>query len=207
MAKRDLSKSKYLTGKNAKGETVTMKLEDCQFEDRAAMIEAMNDPRYKTDEEFRDLVGHMLQRPFLSDEGKQTTQGTVVDGRSLSRAMSDPEGARKQELALVARERYQAMFTKRDENGNLLYDKSPAYREEVRQFLIDNNDAIDAQMPAGTLVDRDQPQNRKAYRVVLGQYEDEAKHIRAERDAKIEAQAAEELREAHERLDREAKGE
>jgi hypothetical protein len=192
-SKKDIRTNKYLNG---------ILPENCQFQTRQEMIEAMQDKRYATDEEYRDLVTHMLQRPFADEESRQATQSGPVDGRTLARAMSDPAAARKQELALVARERYQAMFTKRDENGNLLYDKSPSYREEVRQILIANSDAIDAQMPAGALVNRDLPQHRQAFRVVIGENSSLYDEIKQAQRDKQAAQDKADLAERHARLDR-----
>jgi hypothetical protein len=180
----DITKNKYLNGLSS---------DAVQFENRSAMVEAMQDPRYKNDPEYRNLVSHMLRKPFSDDVAKAPT---VVSSRDLARAMSDPAGARKSVLRELANEHAQNLFMAKDENGKLKYETSAIYRESVRQYLIDHNDEIDAAMGDSF---QDRNANKGAVRVTFGEGSAEAS-----RQAIADKRAADEkaeLKEKHDRVD------
>lgn len=190
----DLTNSKYLTGKNAQGETVTIKLEDARFGSRKEMTAIMSSKSYQTDPECRALVAVMLQRGFSEDDGKtMPTQGPVT-GRDLNRALADKAGARRLEDEAIFREESQKLF------ADPRYATSPSYRREVENWIRANNDAIDQILPKGSIVDRNQ--TKGAIRVTIGETSDMYKEIKAAQQEERAAKEKADLAEKHAALDR-----
>ena len=171
-------------------------LDMCAFESRKDMTDAMSDPKYGRDQEYTEIVQFMANKPFGTDRN-QPVQG-VVSGRELSEAMADIPSLKKLEAQEIAREHHRNLMMKKDENGDLLYEKSAIHRAVVKQFLIDNSAAIDETF-AGQLVDRNLPQYQ-AHRVTINS-EEGFKHFRAERDAKAAAKEAESRAAKHAAID------
>ena len=183
----DITKNKYLNGHSA---------DAVQFENQAAMLEAMKDKRYHNDPEYRDLVTHMLRKPFMDDEKKAAspapTSPSAPTNHVLETAMSNRAGARRLDDEAIFREQSAAMF------GDPRYAKSPSYRREVEDWIRANTPAIDAAMPKGSLIDRNI--GKGATRIVFG--EGSAEASRQSRDAKREADDRATLAEKHARVDR-----
>jgi hypothetical protein len=133
----DITKNKYLNGLSA---------DAVQFENQAAMLEAMKDKRYHNDPEYRNLVTHMLRKPFMDDERKAAP--ATHPKHVLETAMLDRAGARRLDDEAIFREQSAAMF------GDPRYETSPSYRREVENWLREHDAEIDAAMPRGALIDR-----------------------------------------------------
>ena len=102
------------------------------FESEKEMNQAFQDPRYETEQEFRDAVQIMIYHSHPS-----TDQPSVVSGAELNRAMADPAGARALQDQEIYQEKVLAMFS--DER----YSRSPSYRREVEDFIRANDAMID----------------------------------------------------------------
>jgi hypothetical protein len=143
-----------------------MDAETVSFASDQEMHEVMRMKEYATDPSLRQVVSKMIENRMRNEAAAKSTAPAVVSRRELSRAMSDPAGARKLVLREITNETAQKMFMAKDENGKLKYENSPSYREEVRQFLIDHNSEIDS-----VLGDRfqDRNANKGAVRVTFGE--------------------------------------
>jgi hypothetical protein len=171
--------------------------EQCRFQSQKELTDAMSDKRYGKDQEYTDMVKIMLRNDLNAEQAAKATAPTIVSGRELARALSDPAGARKLALREIASEHARNLFMAKDEQGRLKYEHSAIYREEVRQFLIDHNDEIDATM-GDRFVDRNL--NKGAVRVTFG--EGSAEASRQSRDAKQAAADRATLAAKHARVDR-----
>ncbi len=173
--------------------------ETCAFNSDEEMHQVQRMKEYQTDPSLRLLCSKMIENRMKNEAAaKVNAPSTVVSGRELARAMSDPEGARKQVLREIANEHAQNLFMAKDEQGRLKYEHSPSYREEVRQWLIDHNDEIDSVM-GDRFVDRTAQKVNTKVRVELGN--GSAQSIRDEQAAYRALADKKTIQEKHDRVD------
>jgi hypothetical protein len=168
--------------------------DQCRFQSQKELTDAMADKQYGKDQEYTDMAKIMLRNDLNAEQAAKVA-GTPAN-HVLETAMSDRAGARKLALREVANEHARNLFMAKDEQGRNKYEHSAIYREEVRQFLIDHNDEIDATM-GDRFVDRNL--NKGAVRVTFG--EGSAEASRQSRDAKQAADDRATLAAKHARVD------
>lgn len=168
-----------------------MDQDSIMFANQAEMVEAMSSPHYAKDPAYREVVAKMIENGVKAERGTPATENTpavapvVTPGfttsRQLSRAMVDVDGLRKAEDAAIFREQSLKLF------ADPRYQSSPTYRREVQEWIRANEPAIDAMMPPGTLIDRNQAKYQPM-RIQLGANGDAVADIRETiRQGKIEA--------------------
>jgi hypothetical protein len=130
----DPSKNEWLT-----------KNEGYVFSSDAEVMEAMRNPLYHTDPDFRYAVHVVIGR----SPGVLNTHG--IDGNQrgvLEAAMENKDGAAAAEQREIFNEQTKALF------GSELYKTSATERKRVRELIAANSDLIDANGGAGRLIDR-----------------------------------------------------
>jgi hypothetical protein len=110
------------------------KVEGYSFETQQDVADAMSNPLYETNSEFRAGVAVVLSR-------SNVTGGPIVGERgALERGLANRKAARKAEEAEIHQEAVLALF------NTDLYRTSPTERRRVRDLIAANSAAVDATM-------------------------------------------------------------
>lgn len=128
----DPSQNKYI--KEAEGYT---------FPSNKEVLEAMSNPLYRSDPDFRYAVHVFIDR----SPGVLNTHGIEGNQRGvLEKAMANNAGAAEERE--IFNEQTKALF------GSELYKTSPTERKRVRDLIAAGSDVIEANGGAGRLIDR-----------------------------------------------------